>query len=292
MDYLWDNDSVRNPTSVPGGHQLGCCMLSCSFACSGMNVLTILCEVQSLILLSVGVLTQVWKCFQPYDQFHYACIPNLSCKLSLLKSNLFEKWASYVWYRACMIFGIRKELTTLRAVEYWASQKLKACHMISLWYHDNEYCFVVNIDSQDGEFPCLLLSNTMQAYHRHGVKEMVCAEPARCDRVIKLRTKGVKVSRLQPDTIRFSKKRQYSTGLKCIRDMLCRPILELVIIGCDWHMGGKVVYWTCLLAYWSPCNKVAVLHAEFLVRVCVYALDWSNDILLCMVCALDCRMSR
>mmetsp|Transcript_14092 Transcript_14092/g.26981 ORF Transcript_14092/g.26981 Transcript_14092/m.26981 type:complete len:289 (+) Transcript_14092:299-1165(+) len=113
---------------------------------------------------------------------------------------------------------------------------------------------------------------TLQAYHRHGVKEMVCAEPARCDRVIKLRTKGVKVSRLQPDTIRFSKKRQYSTGLKCIRDMLCRPILELVIIGCDWHMGGKV------LSYQEGYNELAAPKGKDMSKITVAEQEggWHN----------------
>mmetsp|Transcript_9030 Transcript_9030/g.15512 ORF Transcript_9030/g.15512 Transcript_9030/m.15512 type:complete len:333 (+) Transcript_9030:93-1091(+) len=119
-------------------------------------------------------------------------------------------------------------------------------------------CFNSNVRKEDA-----LESYTVLAYEKHGITQIICAEPFRCRRVHQMETDHLKISGMMPSTIAWSRGNKFSTGLKCIKEMLAHEIRELVIVGLDFHSGGTN------LSYFSGYNELALPEGLDASRVTV-----------------------
>jgi len=76
------------------------------------------------------------------------------------------------------------------------------------------------------------------AYAKHGIREVICLALHNCHHVTSLSSEKLVIRGPSAETLKWSRKRQPSTGLKCIFELLAMNVSELFVFGMDFHNGG------------------------------------------------------
>jgi len=76
----------------------------------------------------------------------------------------------------------------------------------------------------------------LDAYRRHGIKELVCFGHS-CDHMVNMSTKSLHIRGPSPKTLLWRRKKHLTTGMQCIYDML-QNVKQVFVFGVDFHEGG------------------------------------------------------